>query len=71
MISARLCTVRSALWAGREPVGSSAKEARAPSRLPPCHFPIVSLETNPIPLDKCTARLFAPVIVKVAYPLVN
>ena len=66
-------SARSALHCGQEQrqAGSSAKEARAPASLPPCHFPVVSVETNPIPLDKCTARLFAPVIVKVAYPLVN
>lgn len=32
---------------------------------------MVSLETNLIPLDDCTVRLLASVIVKVAYPLVN
>lgn len=55
--------------------GESGKEhpgsLRFQQACPPCHFPTVSLETNPVPLDDATAGLLASMIVKVAYPFIN
>lgn len=64
----------SALHCGQKAswAGSSANEATGPIKPAPLVLSLfVSLDTNPVPLDDCTARQLAPVIVKVAYPLIN
>lgn len=55
--------VHFALWEEESSKEQHWGNRRSHQACPPCHFPIISLETNPIPLASLT--------VKVAYPLIN